>query len=74
MKPFWLNAQHSEVSKMLYYALLARLDLAQIRRKVTKNMLFSAKMTQKQAIFALKSKFFVTLRRLCAEYRRAKRA
>ena len=37
---FWLNAQHSEVSKMLWYALLARLDPAQSRRKVTKNLLF----------------------------------
>ena len=42
LKPFWLNAKHSEVSKMLCYALLARLDPAQYRRKVTKNMLFSA--------------------------------
>ena len=40
LKPFWLNAQHSEVSKMLCYALLARLDPAQSRRKVTKKLLF----------------------------------
>ena len=40
VKPFWLNAQHSEVSKMLWYALLVRLDPAQGRRKVTKNLLF----------------------------------
>ena len=43
LKPFWLNAKHSEVSKMLCYALLARLDPAQCRRKVTKNMLFKQK-------------------------------
>ena len=41
LKPFWLNAKHSEVSKMLCYALLARLDRAQSRLKVTKNLLFS---------------------------------
>ena len=35
-----LNAQHSEVSEMFSYALLARLDPAQSRRKVTKNLLF----------------------------------
>ena len=39
VKPFWLNAQHSEISKMLCYALLGRLDPAQSRRKVTRNLL-----------------------------------
>ena len=57
LKPFWLNAQHSEVSKMLWYALLARLDPAQCRRKVTKNMLFSAKMTKNKP-FLLKKAYF----------------
>ena len=28
LKSFWLNAKHSEVSKILWYALLARLDPA----------------------------------------------
>ena len=40
---FWLNAQHSEVFKMLCYALLARLDPAQSCLKVTKNLLFHQK-------------------------------
>ena len=26
LKPFWLNAQHSEIFKMVCYVLLARLD------------------------------------------------
>ena len=44
MKSSWLNAQHSEVFKNGLYALLARLDPAQSRLKVTKILLFSSKM------------------------------
>ena len=44
LKPFWLNAQHSEVSKMLCYALLARLDLAQCTK--------SSQSYEKYAIFS----------------------
>ena len=43
LKPFWLNAQHSEVSKMLWYALLARLVPAQCRRKLRKICYFQQK-------------------------------
>ena len=47
-----MNAQHSEVFKMAYYDLLACLVPPQCRRKVAKNLLFSAKIAKKQAIFA----------------------
>ena len=43
LKPFWLNAKHSEVFKVVCYALLARLDPTQSRLKVTKNLLFHQK-------------------------------
>ena len=39
-----MNAQHSEVFKMAYYDLLECLVPPQCRRKVAKNLLFSAKM------------------------------
>ena len=48
LKSFWLNAKHSEVSKMLCYALLSRLELSQSYEKYA---IFS-KNDQKQAIFA----------------------
>ena len=57
LKPFWLNAERSEVSK------IARLDPVQSCLKVTKNLLFQQKWLS----------FFVTLRQLCAESRHAKR-
>ena len=68
-----MNAQHSEVFLMVYYVLLARLVPPQSRRKVAKNLLFSAKIAKKQAIFAENSKFFATLRQFCGGTRRAKR-
>ena len=40
---------------MVFYALLARLDPAQSRRKVAKNLLFSAKMACFLAIFELQN-------------------
>ena len=52
---FWLNAQHSEVFKMLCYALIARLESAQIRLKVTKNLLFSPKMTENEPFLLKKA-------------------
>ena len=68
-----MNAQHSEVFLMDYYDLLARLVPPQGRRKVAKNLLFSAKMACFLAIFAENSKFFATLRRVCGGTRPAKR-
>ena len=41
LKSLWLNAQYSEVSIVVCYVLLARLDPAQNSLKVTKNLLFS---------------------------------
>ena len=69
-----MNAQHSEVYKIICYDLLARLVLLQTRRKVAKNLLFSAKVACFLAIFDENSKFLVTLRRLCVGSRRARRA
>ena len=57
LNPFWLNAQHSEVSKMLCYAFLGPLDSAQSRRKVTEYMLFSAKMTKNKPFLLEKANF-----------------
>ena len=57
LKLFWSNAQHSEVFKMVCYALLARLDPAQSYEEIA----FFSKNDQKHAIFAEKSKFLVTL-------------
>ena len=65
------NAQHSEVSKLVSHVLLARLDPAQSCLKVTKNLLFLSKMAC-SVIFDENSKFFVTLRQICAGSRRAK--
>ena len=62
-----------KLSKKVFYALLARLDPAQRRRKVAKNLLFSAKMACFLAIFDENRKFFVTLGRLCVGSRRARR-
>ena len=52
LKLFWLNAQHSEVFKMVCYVLLARLHPTQSCLEVTKNLLFFSKNDKKQAIFA----------------------
>ena len=76
LKLFWLNAQHSEVSKMLCYALLARL----LSRPCTKSSQSYEKFAVLSKngllliIFAENSIFFVALRQLCAGSRRDKRA
>ena len=58
LRLFWLNAKHSEVSlKMVSHVLLARLDPAKTCLKVTKNLLFSAKMACFQSFLMKKSKF-----------------
>ena len=57
LKLFWLNAQHSEVFKMVWYALLAHLDHAQSCLKVTKNLLFSVKMTKNKPFLLKKANF-----------------
>ena len=55
LKLFWFNAQHSEVFKMVRYGLLARLDFAQSRLKVTKNFLFSAKIAENKPFLLKKA-------------------
>ena len=60
--------------KMLFYALLARLDPAQSRLKVAANLLFSTKIGFFRAISVEKSKFAATLRLFSVGSRRARRA
>ena len=57
---------------MVSHVLLARLDPAQTCLKVTKNLLFSAKMACFQSFLMKLANFFETLRQGCAGSRRAK--
>ena len=73
LKPSWLNAQHSEV---FFGGLLCSFSPSRPCTKLPQSyeeFAFSSKNDRKQAIFAEKSKFFVTLRQLSAGSRRAKR-
>ena len=67
-------SQILKFSKMVFNALLARLDPAQSRLKAAANLLFSTKIGLFLAISVDKSKFAANLRRLCVGSKRARRA